>query len=273
MINSYHNDTSRISNSMLSLLKQSPTLFYRRYVLGQTTEPSDAMRLGSYLHAMVLEPETLTERFAIMPKVDRRTKEGKEQWARFQEMNKGLEWVTQDQHDQAELLANSVLRHETFSDHACRIDKSVIEGRIDFMFNDYTCRCKPDMVDVENGICWDLKTAKGASPKAFATSVVDYGYHRQAAFYHFALQQMYQKDFRFLFMVVETSEPYESAIYELDDEAIEQGEAELSALLDEYRLRMASNDWTPEFSKGVNRLSLPRWYRSGIYQYEGAIDE
>lgn len=273
MNDSYHNDTSRISNSMLSLLKQSPTLFYRRYILGQTSEPSDAMRLGSYLHAMVLEPETLTARFAIMPKVDRRTKEGKEQWSRFQEMNKGLEWVTQDQHDQAERLANVVLNHETFAQHADRIGKSVIEGRIDFTFNEYPCRCKPDMVDVESGVCWDLKTAKGASPKAFATSVVDYGYHRQAAFYHAALQQKYGKEFRFLFMVVETSEPYEAAIYELDEDAIEQGEAELSALLDEYRLRMASNDWTPEFSKGVNRLSLPKWYRSGIYQYEGAIDE
>lgn len=273
MIDSYHADTSRISNSMLSLLKQSPTLFYRRYVLGQTTEPSDAMRLGSYLHAMVLEPETLTERFAIMPKVDRRTKEGKEQWARFQENNKGLDWVTQDQHEQAELLANAILRHKAFGLYAGQIPASVIEERIDFSFGEYACRCKPDMVHVPSGVCWDLKTTKAANPKAFATSVVDYGYHRQAAFYKAALREEYGQEFRFMFMVVETSEPYEAAIYELDDEAIEQGEAELSVLLDEYRLRMASNDWTPEFAKGLNRLSLPRWYRSEIYQYEGSIDE
>ncbi|AMV30855.1 Exodeoxyribonuclease 8 [Pirellula sp. SH-Sr6A] len=265
----YHADTSRISNSMMSLLKRSPRLFYQRYILGEAEEPTDAMRFGSYLHTLVLEPEEIPNRYYIAPKVDRRTKEGKAAWAQSQELAIGKELVTEADAQLASLCASSILWHQDFKLFAKLITESVIEERIDFTFANYDCRCKPDMVHVGSRLCFDIKTAKGASPAAFSKSVAEYGYHRQAAFYRHALQEKYGEYFRFLFVVVETSAPFESAIYELDFDAIEKGEQELETLIAEYRVRLANDDWSPEFSKGINTLSLPRWYQSGIYQYEG----
>jgi len=102
----YHADVSRVSNSMLSLLKQSPRLFYQRYELGQTQKATKAMELGSLLHTMVLEPQEVTERFAVMPDVDRRTKEGKMIAAMFYEQAKGKTVITSDDFANAAIMAN-----------------------------------------------------------------------------------------------------------------------------------------------------------------------
>jgi exodeoxyribonuclease VIII len=269
----YHADTSRVSNSMLSLLKRSPRLFYEQYILGKKSEPTEAMRFGSYLHTLVLEPLKIPERYYVMPKVDRRTKEGKNAYLDAINAAATKEVISMDDAELAELCANSILTHSSFQLFVPLIDDAVIEQPILFKCWGHDCRCKPDMVHIDSGICFDIKTAKGASPRAFATSVADFGYHRQAAFYLHALEQQYEKEFRFMFVVVETTAPYESAIYELDREAIRKGFDELCTLLDEYRMRLSMNDWSSEFTKGVNTLSLPKWYQSGIYQYEGVFND
>jgi exodeoxyribonuclease VIII len=95
-----------------------------------------------------------------------------------------------------------------------------------------------------------------------------FGYHRQQAFYSEAIKQTYGEEFRFLFAVVETKEPYNTAVYELDSASVDAGRQEINLLLDELERRTRDNDWTPEYSKGIVPLTLPRWYRSNIYEVE-----
>lgn len=265
----YHSDRSRVCNSQLSLLKESPKQYYAEYVLGKRREQTAAMLRGSMVHTLVLEPEKYAEQYALAPQCDRRTKEGKLTWQKFIEFAERdkLTLVTDEQHNEAEQIANAVLSHPEFSKCMSMIDEwSAIEKRIDFYWDDIASRCKPDLILPKHKLCVDLKTTADASPEGFAKSVASFGYHRQQAFYSEAIKQHYGEEFRFIFAVVETSEPYNTAVYELDAASVDAGRQEINLLLDELERRTRDNDWTPEYSKGVRPLALPRWHRSNIYE-------
>ena len=261
----YHSDRSRISNSELSRLKESPKLYHQEYVLGKAGKTTDAMLLGSMVHTMVLEPEKYLTEFNPVDSSKRDTK-------KFEQAvtdNPDRTCVLLSQHNKVELIVNAILSHAEFATCMSMIDEwSVIEKRIDFDWQGTLCRCKPDLLLPHNKLCVDLKTTADATPEGFAKSVASYGYHRQQAFYSEAIKQTYGEEFRFLFAVVETSEPFNAAVYELDAASVDAGRQEINLLLDELERRTRDNDWTPEYSKGIVPLTLPRWYRSTIYEVE-----
>ena len=80
----YHADYSRVSNSMLSVFRQSRRRYFQRFVEQSmpAPEPTAAMQLGSLVHTLLLEPDDAAK-LVVAPKVDRRTKAGKEEWQAF----------------------------------------------------------------------------------------------------------------------------------------------------------------------------------------------
>ena len=258
----YYADYSRISNSMLSCLKQSPAKFKQRYIDGVPSEPSKEMVFGSLLHTMVLEPETVADRYAIAPAVDRRTKEGKSIYNDFLLTLNHKTVVDADTFEAARLCSDALDSHSEFT----YAPGSLVETAIEFDWFGTDCKAKPDLIDLENEIIWDVKTSQSASPESFAKSVVDYGYHRQSVFYREAVLQQFGVLCRFVFAVVAKTDPIECALYELDSVASDVGTVEVQQLVDEYEERKRKNDWVSTWSRGVNSLALPRWYR--IHQSE-----
>jgi exodeoxyribonuclease VIII len=175
--------------------------------------------------------------------------------------------ITQEQNEQAAEIAAELLTHGEVIKCMKLIDADAkIEERLDFDWQGIPGRCKPDLLLPKHKLCVDIKTTADATPEGFAKSVASYGYHRQQAFYSEAIKQTYGEEFRFLFAVVETSEPYNTAVYELDAASVDAGRQEINLLLDELERRTRDNEWTPEYSKGIVPLTLPKWYRSNIYE-------
>jgi exodeoxyribonuclease VIII len=251
---------------MLSLLKQSPRLFYNRYELGQQVESTPAMKFGSLLHCMVLEPEQVLERYLVIPKMDMRFKDSKSVVAALMEANRGKETVSFEIFQQASIAAGYVRMHPEFEPFTKT--PQLIEKRIDFYVNGFACRSKLDMVCPEQQVIWDVKTTQDASPGAFARSIADYGYHRQAAFYIEACQQEFGSVFRFLFIAIQKTEPWECGVYELGHDDLAKGYFEIQSLLDEYRKRKISNNWEQVWSTGIVPVSLPKYYRSDFYEVD-----
>jgi exodeoxyribonuclease VIII len=262
----YHSDVSRVSNSMLSLLKQSPRLFYNRYELGQYTEATPAMKFGSLLHCMVLEPEQVLKRYVVVPRLDMRFKESKQKFSELMDANRGKESVSAEIFQQAAIAANYVRIHPEFEPFTKT--PQLIEKRIDFEVNGFACRSKLDMICPDQQVIWDVKTTQDASPGAFARSIADYGYHRQAAFYIEACQQEFGSVFRFLFIAIQKTEPFECGVYELGHDDLSRGYFEILSLLDEYRKRKISNNWEQVWSTGIVPVSLPKFYKSGMYEVD-----
>jgi len=264
----YHDDHTRLSNSMLGVLKRCPQEFQQRYVTKTMPQPkaSEAMNVGSLVHCMVLEPDEVWNRYILRPNgIDGRTREGK--LALEELRNSGRQVVTQEDYETALGCSHELTGHDQLS-KLLDYDDQIIEERINFVCNRVEMRCKPDLVLPWLKVVVDIKTSSNASPGEFSKSVAAFGYARQAALYLEAVHSQYGELFRFLFAVVCTKPPFEVACYELTIEALRQGTDEAAALLEEYEVRCETNNWLPVWSSGIVPLDLPKWYRHEAFQIE-----
>ena len=259
-----------LSNSSLSVLKESPAKFYKRFVTGEMKgQESDAMLLGSAVHMLALEPERFDAEYRIESGPFNATT-GKP----FGRDTKKFEaWLDEEKNlDNRKILIksefeNSLAIAKAFQAHpeiaaimASRAEKLFeseyfmeydIEGRI------VELKCKIDFVCPSERLIVDLKSSHDPSPYAWGWSADDHGYHRQAAIYSDAMEAKYGEPFKFFFGVVRSKEPYEAAVYELDAESIQRGRVEYEALIEEYIDRKASNDWLSVWQKGVYKINVP----------------
>lgn len=74
MTNAQYHAAEGVSKSDLDLVHISPAHYKARK--GNTAQ-TPAMLIGSALHKLVLEQESFDKEFAVLPEIDRRTKEGK----------------------------------------------------------------------------------------------------------------------------------------------------------------------------------------------------
>ena len=124
-------------------------------------------------------------------------------------------------------------------------------------FTGRACRGRLDWLNPRH-IITDLKTTKDASPRGFASSMVKFGLHLQAAFYsdgYHACTGIYPE---FKFLVVETSAPYEVALYSVPQAVIDQGREEYQRLLALLAECEATDTW-PGAVNAETPIFLPRW--------------
>lgn len=268
----YHADTTRLSNSMLSILKRSPKLFWGYYIAKCLAFPeaSESMALGSMVHTLVLEADQFHKRYVSRPQCDRRTKEGKQIYQDFlSACPTGAEVVSLEDKAVATVCATALATHKDFlSIMNATWENRIVEQRIDFEMEGVEMRCKPDYLSLEASVIIDVKTTRDASPSEFAKSIASFGYHRQAWLYRYAVAQKHNVWCRFIFAVVCTEQPYESALYELSDLSMSEGGKEAIGLVNEFKTRSESGDWSSEWSKGIVPIDLPKWYKSVFYEVQ-----
>lgn len=262
----YHSDMSRVSNSMLTVLKRSSKEFDKRFNLKKWIESdSKPLRIGNMVHCLTLEPTDFENRYIVAEKHDRRTNVGKAAWAEFEARAEGLEIVDADEVKLAIDCAKELIKHDQFGSLlASPPSDAVIEERIDFEWNGVAARCKPDMLIPSMRLMLDVKTTQDASPEVFAKAVAKWGYARQHAFYCEAARQKYGFDFRFLLCVVSTNQAMETACYELSPKSVAIAKTELDNLVAEYSRRKNQMDWVPVYSSGIIPLDLPKYYNPNI---------
>ena len=150
----------------------------KAYMDGEIKFTSDALSLGSLVHAVVLEEEYFSDMYAIMPKIDRRTKAGKQAYEDFLAVNADREICKEEDWETAMKMRESVWSHPaaapllkrkgkaeqtiTWNDPDSGID---CKGRIDLLLEGKG-RQKPMIVD--------LKTTQDAGPD-FAKALLKFG--------------------------------------------------------------------------------------------------
>ena len=261
-----------LSNSSLSVLKESPTKFYKRFITGEMKgQETDAMLLGSAVHMLALEPERFDAQYVVLDGPINQSKKPPGPYGR--DTNAFRDWLALEMKQQTrkvlvrEEFADSLAIAQAFQSHptiaaimASRAEKLFesehsMEYSIGYQAVDL--KCKIDFVCPAERIIIDLKTTSDPSPYAWSWSAEDFGYHRQAAIYSDAMQAKYGGDFRFFFGVVRSKEPYEAAVYELDAESINRGRSEYEALIEEYVDRKAKSDWLSDWQRGVFSINVP----------------
>jgi len=233
-----------LSYSALKMFAKSPNhyLAYTR----REFKPSPAMQLGSLVHILVLEEDKLAERYAISPEVNKRTKAGKEAYAKFVEEAGEKEVVLESQVQEAQVIADVIKKHP--------IAKQVPASATEFEYevkgeiNGFPFLGYADILS--KNYIYDLKTCQDASPNKFQRDAASLQYHLQGAIY----RELLGLPFRWI--AVETSDPFNVQVYEQDEESYKRERDRLYQLVESFK------EWDGEpreYSDKVLTLTLPPW--------------
>lgn len=252
-----------VSNSALGAMAICPAHYYATYLAPDRPtrdEPTPAMRAGTLAHCAVLEPDALAARYIVKPDDLNLATVGGKAFAK-EAGARGLTIVSAEQMATAEAQRAAVL---AVPELAALLSSGLAEQSA--YWNDEAtgsrCMCRPDWVHpLDDGrvILLDLKTTSDVSPREFARSIWNFGYHRQDAWYSTGWELASgQEVAAFVFAAVSNKYPFIAQAYMLDDEAKARGAADCRRLLD-LHAECVRNDAWPAYGSGVQLLSLPAW--------------
>lgn len=251
----YHLD-SAISKSDLDLIHKNPAYF--QYCKQNPRIQTVSMLLGSVVHKLVLEHEDFDNEFAVMPKIDKRTKAGKIEYEAFLEANTDKDIVDSETYETACKIAESVRNHPIAS-------KLLTNGKAEQSFfwkrDEIRCKCRLDWLR-NDGIVVDLKTTSDASPEGFTKSASNFRYYVQAAWYLEGLKRNGINAENFIFIAVETVAPYQVCVYAADDTFLKLGETESTEDFEKYKKCVETQNFEGYETK-IHSLSLPAWKMKG----------
>ncbi len=233
----------------------------RAYLDGEIKFTSDALSLGSLVHAVVLEEEYFKDMYAIMPKFDRRTKKGKADYEEFCQINEDRVICKEEDWETAMLMRDAVRSHPAAS--ALLRRKGKVEQSLTWEDPDSGLNCK-GRIDLllegrgrQKPMIVDLKTTQDAGPD-FAKSIAKFGYHTQAAFYQDGMMHGENRNCGFTIIAVEKQPPYAVGVYLLDKAALEQGRKNYKKVLISWSKSVQSGTYQG-YSDAPETLSLPDW--------------
>ena len=225
------------------LLTTSPLHFYNRFMLGVESPASAAMIFGRLIHSAILEDDKLRDEFAVKPTPpsDRptyfRTKEGKAEMELWKSRNKRRTIVKAEDMDKA-LAMVAALRRKARSrfwlweaqgenEQAYQWEVEVPNFSLPVL-----CRGKMDRVVIVDGKKYivDYKsTNKTPTLGTFGRTVGEFLYHAQMAFYADG-----EGADGAVLVAQETKEPYDSAVFMLNEDLLDAGRLIYAEALQRY---------------------------------------
>jgi exodeoxyribonuclease VIII len=192
--NEVYHATPAIGSSRLKQVLKCPALYHANAPF----TPSKSMELGTVVHAIVLEPDTLQDVAVIAP-----TFSGKGSMAaraEFKAAHAGRIVMTAAEMAKAQAMASNVLALPDVGDvlDAAQREHS---GWYNDPETGLACKYRPDAATT--WACLDLKTAADASPAGFSRAIENFGYHISAAHYLTGEREVSEVDHEtFCFLVV-----------------------------------------------------------------------
>ena len=248
-----------ISRSELFLLTESPEKF--KYYKEHPQPPTPALAFGQLLHAMALQPELVSRDFAVAPNVDRRTKQGKADYAAFLEAVGDKTIVDLEMVKLAAEMCDA-LKENNFVQKLFAGEKEKPFFWVDEMTGE-ECKCRADVITKlgEKRVIVDLKSAENGDTESFMRAAIKYGYDLQAAMYSEGVKQSTGEDHIFVFVVIEKKPPYAINILRADEMFLRRGYDLFRELIGTYHYCKTNDDWFGYMGQEnmVNSLGLPRW--------------
>jgi hypothetical protein len=283
-IDRYH-ATPAISASKLKVARRSLRYFKRKYIdCTLPPEPeSEAKLLGSAVHALIEGRDAFLEQFAVAPEgIDRRTKDGKADWAAFLDMSAGKRVLKATLAKEAQEMADAINAHPAASALMQGVQREV-SWRAEV--NGLLMQCRTDIygentvsVPFADGVrevgtrVVDIKKTASLCADEFSNfhrQFFTLGYYRQAGFYSALLQMMVPPECRpasgwipFFFVAV-AEDTQEVFVGEPDADAMALGYEHATSDLRAVRDAFESDEW-PGTPDTVQPLSLPAWMKKEV---------
>lgn len=255
-----------MSQSKLKDLRKSPKHFWAKHLAPERIPDTetDAMRFGKAVHMCLFEHQLFIKNYVAEPNVDKRTKEGKLEFATFIANSAGKTIISANDMEAVKCIRDAVLNKKTSRK---LLNNGLPEHELYWIDPETGIHCKAKLdyliepcKQFPNGLILDLKTTINADPTEFAKSIYNFGYYNQMAFYCNAVKIIYKtSDYPlFIYIPVEKSAPFECYFFAGDETMLEIGLQENSRLLKLYSNCTTSGKWYGYEDK-VQTISLPNW--------------
>lgn len=253
-IEAYHDHPAISKSGLWTIYTETP-----RHFRHAPKKQSKAFDFGQAVDIAILEYDTFEDRVMRGP-ADRRG--NKWEAAQAEATNSGRLLLTAGDFERALMCRDAV--------HASSYVNRIITGgdaktnvrqasAFATMGDGLEVKCRPDLARSDLSILLDLKTCRDASPRGFAKAVAEYGYHAQEAWYTDTWQAAGGFPVAgFVFLAVESEDPFCASVYELEPSAVDEGRAAMAEAFATYAACMKSNEW-PGYPETVQPLALPRW--------------
>ncbi|MGV8130667.1 MAG: PD-(D/E)XK nuclease-like domain-containing protein [Candidatus Pacearchaeota archaeon] len=234
MNNDEYHSREEISKSDMDKILRSPE--YYKWAKTQKNKQTPAMRLGSLVHTMILQPENFVKEYVIgIEKKDQRNSANKVEWLAFLDTVGNRTIITQEEFDKAHAMREAFFSSETAS---TLLSKATAIESSAFWIDEETqikCKCRPDFVLQDKRFICDLKTASDANFNEFRRTIVNRNYDLQCAHYlkGYSIASGIEYN-NFIFIVIESDAPYGVAIYAVNEAVIEAGEKLRNKILKDY---------------------------------------
>jgi exodeoxyribonuclease VIII len=222
---------------------------YQAYINAPHGE-TKALRFGTFVHSAILEPHTLNDLYATAPDVDRRTKDGKEQWAAFATANVGKTILDAEESATGHLVAS--FARLALKNHGVTFDETEVMYQVDY--NGIPLKAAID--GVAGDYLWDIKTTDDASAAGMLKAIRNYRYNLQAYWYRLVYELATGKrplGFRFLF--VEKEPPYATAVCEIGPELMSWAVSDFEKAVTLYRQCSETGVW-PAYPDDVQVIDV-----------------
>lgn len=212
--------------------------------------------IGSAAHALMLEGE---EAFVLVEADSYRTKAAQE--ARDEAYAAGKTPLLARQIDEIHAMVRAaraqIARHEeaseAFDPRLGRPEQTMI-----WQEGDVTCRSRIDWLPASGNALFDYKTTTSAHPDDFTRRAYDLGHDVTAAFYLRGLHALTGREWRYRFVVQETSPPYALSVCEIEPASLGMAARKVSCAIDLWRWCLAHGAW-PGYPSRVAYIQAPPW--------------
>jgi hypothetical protein len=234
MNNHDYQNLQGISSHWLIEMLNGPAACWRKYLDPQrpAEEPTDALRLGTLVHCLALTPKQFDREFAVM-NCERRTRADRARWERVQaqgaipirpaELDQARAIVAALQADpDARKLLRGGKKERTIIQPRAR-DLLPLKARLDIHHE-----AKRQVIELKT--TWNLAAAQATMER--------YRYPLSAAFYRDLARGQ-----SVVFVFVQTREPYEVAVLDLDEARLQDGREQWQTALARFDRCWAANEW------------------------------
>lgn len=265
-----------LSYSKLKAFNKSPIDFL--IYLNRKYEMTDSMLKGKVVDCLLLTPDNFEKEYIVVDNFDRRTKQGKEMYAKFsdqaQKENKTL--VKQSMFEECSMMCNSIHDNTKASKLLMHTDETQYPINFKYKLQNfkehyYNVRGFADGVGVLNDkpFIFDLKTTNNINQHYYTRQIIDMLYHLQASIYVRGYYAEWLKKPDFYHIVVENSAPYKVNVFKFNNDFIENGKQLFKKLVMYYDHCRVHDFW----HKGqdykelnhwdkIEEINVPEWYQN-----------
>ena len=260
-------DGRPLSKTSLMEFRKSPAHYM--YYLTAPKVVTPAYVLGGLIDCLVLTPELFERRYVVAPPINKMTKDGKAEWAKFKADNIGKTIITPDILQQASNVRDALLTNPKSSEYIHQMTTVQRQLKWEDKATGLPFIAYTDMDGTEPDLLGELKTTNDASPESFARDAFKFGYHIQMALYMEAFRRKLYRFPRPVFIVAEKEAPYGVAVYDKVDPAfLKLGTQEVTKLREAFLHCMKNKLFSQSYDFGTVDggliLDLPGWAKQKL---------